>query len=91
MKEAWGNQPSTYSQVQRGWLNNGTTAAVAEGQPHSASESVMMQRWFQEHIRDQPYNNVGAVVATSSTGTTGPAACDSSTEGRTFYGNGRQA
>ena len=73
-----GNSP-TYSRIQREWLTHKTATRVPGSEASSASNSVMMQRWLQEPMREQPYNNIAAVVARSGTqGHTG------STDGQTI-------
>jgi hypothetical protein len=54
-----------YTGVRREWIEG--KEAQRETSPNPADEniqgtaSVMMQRWYQEAMRDQPYNNIGAV------------------------------
>jgi len=48
-------------EVQREWLRD---RQVQTGdQIASDSATIVMQRWHQESMRDQPYNNIGGVVA----------------------------
>lgn len=45
---------------------------MAESQASSASHSAMMQRWLKEPMREQPYNNVRAVLEKKDLNNGGP-------------------
>ncbi|KAI9851899.1 MAG: hypothetical protein M1824_002449 [Vezdaea acicularis] len=63
-----------YTSVQREWIKG--KEAQREASPKPVDEhvqdpaSVMMQRWHQETMRDQPYQNIGAVERMSPYGDT---------------------
>jgi hypothetical protein len=48
-----------YLPMRREWLENQQVGTG--GQNDSGSSPSVMQRWHQESMRDQPYNNVGEV------------------------------
>jgi hypothetical protein len=48
-----------YLQMRREWLEHQQVGTG--GQNDTGSGPSVMQRWHQESMRDQPYNNVGAV------------------------------
>ena len=62
MKDKSESQARPSYQVRRDWLSRAATADVAESQAFSASDPTMMQRWLKEPMREQPYNNIGAVL-----------------------------
>ena len=57
-----GSQARPSYQIWRDWLSCAATAGVAESRASSASDDTMMQRWLKEPMREQPYNNIGAVL-----------------------------
>ena len=62
MKDKSESQAQSSYQVRRDWLSRAATAGVAESQASSASDPPMMQRWMKEPMREQPYNNIGALL-----------------------------
>ncbi|KAI9866977.1 MAG: hypothetical protein M1813_000375 [Trichoglossum hirsutum] len=64
-----GSSSSTpiYLEVRREWVEGVQISRQAAGQPatelsRDTSASSAMRRWQQESMRDQPYNNIGAVA-----------------------------
>lgn len=78
-----GNSP-TYSRIRREWLTHKTATRVPGSEASSTSKSIMMQRWFQEPMREQPYNNIAAVITAQYIGTQGHTG---STNGQTIGGS----
>ena len=60
---------------------------MAESQALSASDSTMMQRWLKEPMREQPYNNVSAVLEKSQPNNSGSANRERSTRDWTVPGS----
>ena len=83
-----GNSP-TYSRIRREWLTHKTATRVPGSEASSTSKSAMMQRWFQEPMREQPYNNIAAVVAAQYIGRNGlgTQGHTGSTDGQTIGGS----
>lgn len=78
-----GNSP-TYSRIRREWLTHKTATRVPGSEASSTSKSIMMQRWFQEPMREQPYNNIAAVITAQYRGTQDHTG---STNGQTIGGS----
>jgi hypothetical protein len=57
-----GTSEAGYYQVQRDWVNRTNGPARANEQNSSRKDATMMQRWLEETMQDQPYNNVGSVA-----------------------------
>lgn len=86
------NQPASYRQVQRRWLEWGTTAIPSARQDSFNVKNIMMQRWLEEPMREQPYNNIGAVANTDDKGRISNAHGGTTTTGdRTVAGSQRRA
>ena len=87
------NQPTSNRQVQRGWLERGTTTVSSASQNYSNVENTMMQRWLEEPMREQPYNNIGAVAKSDDKERicTNAYGASTTTGGRTVGGSQRRA
>ena len=64
VKDKSETQSRSSFQVQRDWLDRADKEVVAESRVSSASasDSTMMQRWLKDPMREEPYNNIGAVL-----------------------------